>query len=351
LKITSNTQNQCTSQAVKILNLQEYPLIFIHMDKPVYKPEDVLKLRVFILNQKLLRFTGQTQISVKVYDSTGSLIQIFPDVRTSKFGLIEKSITIPENQNFGKWKIEVQANNRKKSTEFQVQSHLGGDFDVFMDIPDVLAYRDQNFTMNILVKGENDRFVDGSAKISVTEILENGRTKHLRPVEVTGIKTEVKLSFVEDLNLLSLNNDIDLKFHVEVTDLLTQKVVTVQKVVTLYHKDKHLIQVTRKSYFKPGFDFALKIRVKNMNGVPDKATSQLTMTVEYQNRNGITLNKKTSALKLINGVASDVLHPRAAVHKMVIHLDVEGTLHVENVEKFSAYGVDEHMQVNFVNKR
>lgn len=321
------------------------------MDKPIYKPGDGLKLRVFVLNQKLLPFTGQTQINVKVYDSTGSLIQIIKDVKTSKFGLIEKSITIPKSQNFGKWKIEVQTNNRKKSKELQVQSHLDGDFDVFLDIPDILAYRDQNFTMNILVKGENDRFVDGSARISVTGILRDGSTKHLRPVEVNGIKTEVKLSFVEDLNLSSLNNDIDLKFHLEVTDSITQKVVTVQKVVKLYHKDMHIIQVSRKSFFKPGFDFPIKVRVKNMNGVPDKATSQLTMTVEYQIRNGITINKRTSTVKLINGVALDVLHPGAAVDKMVIHLDVEGTVHVENVEKFSVYDVDEHMQVNFVNKR
>lgn len=314
-----------------------------------------MKFRIFIMNQQLLPFTGRIQKSVKFYDSTGTLHQFNIDLEPTEFEFIENTIIIPETKNFGKWKIEVRVNNRIKSKEFEVQSLSKSGLEVFLDMPEILAYEDEKFIMKIFVQGENERYIDGTAKISLTKFFKNSKHSqsliHVRNINLKGIKTALTLTFAEDLKILSPNDDMLLIFQVEVMDSSIQSPLRVQKTVELKCKEKYTIQVFKRSYFKPGFNFPIKIRVNNVNGMPVRSEINLLLIVEFKSKDGNILDKKTTTKKAINGVALDILHPGPTVHKIEVSVNLNGILHKEDIERFSSYGAREYMQVTLVKKR
>jgi len=330
----------------------DYPITFVYLDKPIYKPGDVINFRIFFLGQDLLPYPGDLKVDVRFYDSKGTTIQNMTDIRTLKFSFCDKSFTIPETQDFGNWIIEVEANSRTKSKEFKVQPRNEGNFDVFVDILDNIAYEDRQFTMTLFTSTENNEIFDGFAKISV-----KGKTsryeynKIVKTVNILGNKNNILLKIHEDLGILAPSDDMDLIFDIEVTENSSQNIINVKKEVRFKQKGRSTIQVVRKKYFKPGFKFPIKIRVKLTNGQPDNSLNQLKMTIEYKTRDEVTKNKKTSEVNLKNGETSTILSPEADTDKIRIFFEFGGSTMDENIQKFSTYDIDEYMQVSFISKR
>ncbi|KAL7011354.1 hypothetical protein ACKWTF_014235 [Chironomus riparius] len=354
LKIESNSDNKCFHQSVKIKNLKDNPITLIYLDKPIYKPGDTLTFRVFLLGQDLLPFSGNLKVDVRFYDSKSVSIQNFTDVLTTNFGFAEKSFKIPETKTYGDWKIEVQANSRKISKTFKVQRENEANFNVFLNMSDTIAYVDGKFLMTILTRAENDKVFEGTAKISVKAKTWGSNqyeiNKIVKTVNLLGNKNDILLKIQDDLGIITSGDDVDLTFLVEVTENSSQNTIKIKKEVQMKQKGRSVIQVVRKTYFKPGFIFPIKVRVKIMNGQPDNSLNLLKMTVEFKTSDGITKIKKDSVFNLENGETSATLTPAADTHSIRIFLEIGGSTLVENVQKFTTYGIDEFMQVSFINK-
>jgi len=350
LSVTTSNQYTCKSHEVIIQNLLYHPLIFIYLDKAIYKVGDKIKFRLFALDHQMLPFKHQARINATFYDAKNEIIYLIPTITTTEFALFEQTINIINVWNFGDWKVVVNVNDREISKYFKVQHHIDNTFNVFVDMADRLAYIDKIFNMNIFVKHDDDQFFVGNAKILLKSSRINKYDKLLKSIEVHGGKNQITLNIVEDLGIKFLNVDIELTFEVEVVEKPSGKFVKVIKKALLNHKHRNTIQVIRKKYFKPGFKFPFKVRVKLLNGQADNSFHQLKMTVEYFTRNGIE-NKILSEINLNNGDTSSILYPTADTVEILITLKFADFEHVEKIQKFSAYGINEYMQVSFVNKR
>lgn len=320
------------------------------MDKPIYKIGDTVRFRIFTLDQQMLPFNDFVNINATFYDVKNNIIFEIQKITTTAFGLFEQTFQIQNTQNFGDWRVDVRVNDRKMTKNFKVQRHLPNTFNVFIDMADTLAYVYKEFPMNIIVKGDNDEFFTGYAQIQV----KIGNQDHFeilsKQVDIRAGKNKVILNFNDDLNVSLLNSDLELTFEVLVTEKISKKYVKVIKKATIKHESRNTIQVVRKKFFKPGFNFPIKIKVKLLNGLPDNSFNQLKMTVEYVTKDGL-VNSKNSEMNLNNGEISTVLQPTFDTDKILVKMNFGGIEHVEKIPKFSAYQINEFLQVSFVNKR
>ncbi|XP_070504809.1 CD109 antigen-like isoform X2 [Chironomus tepperi] len=354
LRIQTNSNSKCAFQSEKVYNLKQYPLTFIYIDKPIYKPGDKMTFRIFVLGQDMLPYSDDLKVDVRLMDSNRIYIQNITDLKTTQYGFAEKSFTIPETAHFGDWKIDVQANNRKKSKNFKVQPKNEANFDVFLKMSDKIAVEDQIFMMTFITRTEKGNIFEGTAKISVTGKNwgsdQNVINKIVKPVSLMGNKVNINLKIKEDLGISTAFDDMDLTFDVDVTENSTQNVINVKKEVRMYHKGRSVIQVVRKKFFKPGFKFPIKIRVKDMNGQPDNSLNQLKMRIEYLAADGKTKSEKNLQINLKNGETLTTLTPADDTAKIRINFEFGDTKMIENIPKFSTYGIDEYLQVSFINK-
>lgn len=351
--MTSDASGACMNQAVKIANLLDFPLIYIYLDKPIYKAGDDLLFRIFLLDQKMLPLIDQSTIDVKIYDSDDKIVQNFSDLRTMKFAFVEKTFKIPAGHHFGNWRIEVQTNARKKSKSFKVQQNIENSFDVFVDSPNMVAYEDREFKMTLHFKDKNDKFFIGTAKISMEGKI-FGSSTSVRAVvneNLAGNKKEISLKFNKHLNIMATSDDMYLTFNIEVTDSSTNNVVKVTKEIKMINKGRNIFQVIRKRFFKPGFEFRIKIRAKVVDGQIDNSLNRLKLKVEYENKDREVVNTKSSEFNLKNGEASTILEPTKDTNRIKLEIEIGKSKRTEFIEKFSTYDADEYMNVNLLSKR
>lgn len=301
----------------------------------------------------MLPFIDQSTIEVKIYDSDDKIVQNFSDLRTTKFGFVEKTFKIPAGHHFGNWRIEVQTKTRKKSKLFKVQQHIQDSFDVFVDSPSMVAYEDREFKMTLHFKDKDDKFFIGTARIAM-EGKTFGSSTSIRAVvneNLAGNKKEISLKFDQHLNIMAPSDDMYLTFNIEVTDSSTNNVVKVTKEIKMIYKGRNIFQVVRKRFFKPGFDFRIKIRAKVVDGQIYNSLNKLKLKVEYQNKDREVVNTKSSEFNLKNGEASTILDPTKNTNRIKLEMEIGTSKRIEFIDKFSTYDADEFMNINLLSKR
>lgn len=334
-----------------IFKASEAPIIFVQFNKPVYKSNDAFKFRVFVLTQKLVPYSSFGQMNIAIYGPNKNILWNDQKVtQISDYGVYEKSLNIQELQNlqnnFGIWTLLVEIDGRKISKSFEVQQQNSGDAEVFLHVPSEVAFEDRKIYLNIFTK--NPRGKEATIFVTAKFVGSNKEeiSKKVKSLKLTELKTTVMLDYEDDLGIRFPTKDMILKFIIQTSS------TTVTKEVKMRHKGKHTIQVMRKKYFKPGFKFPTKIRVKLLDGKSDNSFNQLSTTVKYisKSKNGKTnVDEKTYQTNLKNGDAVFNLQPKAKTIKIQLLLKFAETEHTEEIEKFP--GDDEYMQVSMVKKR
>ncbi|XP_070504845.1 CD109 antigen-like isoform X2 [Chironomus tepperi] len=356
LKMTVKSQNTCKAQSVDILNVESSPIVFVQFNKPIYSSNEAFNFRVFVLTRNLLPVANYGPINVAFRDSDNvEVLRFNTAILTDQFGVFEDEIKIYELLNnrgakLGIWTLEVTAADRKVIKTFEVQAH-NNETEVFVDGPSSVAFVDRKMYLTIHTKDPYDR----SAVIHVAAKFINSDLKEIdkivKEVPLTDIKTVVPLDFQDDLDIKNPEDDMDLSFTVRITGDNSTSVI---KNIKMRHKGRNTIQVIRKKYFKPGFKFPIKVRVKDLDGKPDNSLNQLNTNIMYvsgmvdrQTGQPISDTKEVHT-NLKNGEAILQLEPKDDTRKIIALFEIANTKHTEEIDRFP--GVAEYMQVTMLNK-
>ncbi|XP_070504758.1 thioester-containing protein 1 allele R1-like [Chironomus tepperi] len=356
LKMTLKSQNTCKAQSVNILNVESSPIVFVQFNKPIYSSNEAFIFRIFILTRNLLPVADYGPIYMKFRDSDNvEVLRFNSAILTDQFGVYEDKINIWELLNrgakLGIWTLEVTAADRKVIKTFEVQ-HLNNETEVFVDGPSIVAFVDRKMYLTIHTKDPYDRtaVIYVAAKFINSNV--NEIDKFVKEVPLTGLKTVVPLDFQDDLDIRSPTVDMDLSFTVEITG---ENPTSVNKNIKMRHIGRNTIQVIKKNYFKPGYKFPIKVRVKDLDGKPDNSLNQLKTTIMYvsgvvnrQTRKRPISDVKEFHTNLMNGEAILQLEPKADTRKIIASFEIADTEHTEEIDRFP--GVAEYMQVTMLNK-
>ncbi|KAK9962381.1 hypothetical protein ABG768_007751 [Culter alburnus] len=193
---------------VNILLSTKRGYIFIQTDKPIYNPGEKVKYRIFILDNYMLPI--KDDIHVQIANCKGLIV--YSHILLSD-QILEKTITLPEVELAGKWKITASFHNypeSKSALEFEVKEYVLPTFEVKIEAP--LPYhvlKSESFPFNISARYTYGKGVDGIAYVRFGLIDEKGNKIYL-----TGTEQQIEVEdgtanthvLTEDLKTTSKNN-------------------------------------------------------------------------------------------------------------------------------------------------
>ncbi|CAG9810247.1 unnamed protein product [Chironomus riparius] len=352
IKLSSTINNVCKQQSVNILNIAHSPIVLVQFNKPIYRTNESFKFRVFILTRKLLPIPNFGPIDVHIKDSDNNdVVRFQSDRKTNQFGVYEEDINIRDLQNYkpGVWTIEVKAKDRKVTKTFEVQDSNDG-AEVFVEAPSTVAFVDRKVYLNIYTKDSFGRSAEIYLKASFVNLTRVEINKHVKSVRLTDLKTSVSLDFQEDLDIKYPTADINLSFTIQISG---PNPSTVMKNIIMKYKGRNTITTIKKKYFKPGFKFQVKVRVKVLDGKPDNSLNQLSTTIQYVSKlqngqNEPKIDKKTFQTNLKNGETFHHLQPKADTDKIILSFEFADTKLTEVIERFP--GAEEYMMITMLTK-
>lgn len=107
-------------------------LVFLETDKPIYKPDQTMHLRVITVNSEL-RPVSESVI-VEILDAKG--IKIFRNgVDTDEYGMAALDFPISKEPNLGVWKITAVTDSGRNQLDVRVEKYVLPKYEVKAEIP------------------------------------------------------------------------------------------------------------------------------------------------------------------------------------------------------------------------
>ncbi|OWK54540.1 Alpha-2-macroglobulin-like protein 1 [Lonchura striata] len=140
---------------------------FIQTDKPVYKPGQIVKLRIVTLDQNFIA-SSETQRLVELKDPKGNRIAQWVDV-TPVGGIVDLSFPLAAEAPLGEYSIRMPGLTRT----FRVEEYVLPKFSVSIQMPQVVTILEENFPLHVCGMYTYGKAVQGSVKAVVCR-------KHIR---------------------------------------------------------------------------------------------------------------------------------------------------------------------------
>ncbi|NXC07098.1 A2ML1 protein, partial [Orthonyx spaldingii] len=140
---------------------------FIQTDKPVYKPGQIVKLRIVTLDQNFIA-SSETQRLVELKDPKGNRIAQWLDV-TPVGGIVDLSFPLAAEAPVGEYTIKMPDLTRT----FRVEEFVLPKFSVSIQMPRVVTILEENFRLHVCGMYTYGKAVQGSVKAVVCR-------KHIR---------------------------------------------------------------------------------------------------------------------------------------------------------------------------
>ncbi|KAG9348450.1 hypothetical protein JZ751_002185 [Albula glossodonta] len=156
--------------------------IFIQTSKPIYNPGETVNFRIFTLDN-YMRPTDEA-ITLKIFNTKGLMVYK-GDVLSEK--ILEKTITIPDVEQAGNWKIVASFTNlpmSNTSVEFEVREYVLPSFEVMIE-PAKRYYvlKEESFHFKVSARYTYGKGVNGIAYVRFGIIDDQGNKTFLLGLE------------------------------------------------------------------------------------------------------------------------------------------------------------------------
>lgn len=256
----------------------------IRFDKPIYKPGDLVRFIVLVLDANTRPFE-YNRMSVKILNEENISVQNFDVQRNSNYGVFSSNFSLSHALIEAKWEMRVQVDNGKKvSTSFLIAKETKKLIKIYIDGAEKITSRDTEIKLNVYAKYSSGNFYSGEAVVTAilmnevnTEVTRSNKQLHLKKGN-----NELIFDVYSDLTLTQINQN----FNVLVTVTVESSEAT--KNVEIIQGGKHYIVLEIPPFFTPGVSFRFNAQLYNINGmIADNVTKLVTAKATFGNvRNG-----------------------------------------------------------------
>lgn len=193
------------------LRLSEKHFSFLpQTDKALYKPGDLVRFRVLVINKDTKAHELIDSLQVNVYDGAGNRIKLFSNQSTAN-GVYSNEFQLSDLPVMGTWKLTFISGSEEKSHTFEVGEYVLPTFEVFIESPDHVVYDSKVIRANVRGKYTFGKPVHGTANCTATW----SDKKVNKLVQVT-TKGALEVDFVSELDVEYANsNHIQLECTLE----------------------------------------------------------------------------------------------------------------------------------------
>lgn len=235
----------------KMLNLAVS--VDVQTDKAIYKANDTVRFRVFVLDQNLKPLNA-AKVYIYLADAEHKRVKHFPTAMT---GVFQDEFHLFNSPILGNWSIVVLVNNKVERTKtFQVAEYTLPTFEVLVD---VIQMNKTTISASITAKHIFGEMAKGIATITAIADSKN----ESRSVEVNG-KQSIEFN---DLGLQE-NSDQIVNIFVTFTEELTGKVQNTSTSIRVRALPYHLSINKEPEKFKAGLRVRMEMLVLTHNNLP-----------------------------------------------------------------------------------
>ncbi|XP_037033233.1 CD109 antigen-like [Bradysia coprophila] len=249
--------------------------ILIQSDKAIYKPNDCIKYRVFVLDCELKAATiNDKELNICITDASKTLLKQLNGVTTVN-GVFCGDYQLSDAPSFGDWQIKATIGDQVKTFKLQVAEYVLPKFTVEIESPDYFICDDEKFSVSIRAKYTNGKSVRGTAAVSVAR-----NNMFLTPIQAA--KYDEMLS----RKTVAMNGKVTVEFDVqkeiflpidlgsraylydpyqiraEFTETLTGLSQKVEKAVKLYEDSFKIISNANQLIIRPHITVCVTVSVR-----------------------------------------------------------------------------------------
>ncbi|NXN54245.1 A2ML1 protein, partial [Rynchops niger] len=282
---------------------------FIQTDKSVYKPGQIVKLRIVTLDQNFIA-SNETHRLVELKDPKGNRIAQWLNV-TPVGGIVDLSFTLAAEAPVGEYTIKMP----DRMHTFRVEEYVLPKFSVSIQMPQVVTILEENFRLHVCGTYTYGKPVQGSVKAVVCRKhirynRKSSKAKHSICKDYTG-KTNEDGCFATEVNLKIYHQKRgdNYDFNLEAVAVLKESGTGVEINTTENCKvtfDITTLQFWETSYYyQQGAPYYGNLELKSANGTNLK-NKEVILTVSYGSR-----KQTKSYFTDDNGMASFILETSA----------------------------------------
>ncbi|KAL7011093.1 hypothetical protein ACKWTF_014086 [Chironomus riparius] len=303
--LAQNRPNGIKMCMLKIMNIKTERTsrnIFIQLDKPVYKPGDLVRFRVIVLDNNLKLYHANN-IDVNIIDALGNKLKVTDDLSGRERAVIVEKFQLADETVLGDWKVEVIVEKQKATTKtFAVQKYVLPPFEVVIRTSEKHYHKDYDIRIFFHGRYSFEEYVKGTFKIIITKKTKDSSEQ----VYTKDVWSDGKM---ESLTWKVRDFPVTVEYlEYEVTAVLREPVSGIESNSTttfyVHNEQKYIIKVGHPDKFQPNLPFRIKVFAYNWEGYPvEDSTENPDIQVSFTTKNGIFPSIYGNP-KLINGVAT-----------------------------------------------
>lgn len=303
--LAQNHPNGIKMCMLKIMNIKTERTsrnIFIQLDKPVYKPGDLVRFRVIVLDNNLKLYHANN-IDVNIIDALGNKLKVTDDLSGRERAVIVEKFQLADETVLGDWKVEVIVEKQKATTKtFAVQKYVLPPFEVVIRTSEKHYHKDYDIRIFFHGRYSFEEYVKGTFKIIITKKTKDSSEQ----VYTKDVWSDGKM---ESLTWKVRDFPVTVEYlEYEVTAVLREPVSGIESNSTttfyVHNEQKYIIKVGHPDKFQPNLPFRIKVFAYNWEGYPvEDSTENPDIQVSFTTKNGIFPSIYGNP-KLINGVAT-----------------------------------------------
>lgn len=286
--LSNSTEGNSTEfkQSVTIHTIVKEHSVFIQTDKAVYKLDDKVKFRVFVLDAatKPYYYQNLTILIDDPYQTTLYNKTVHFENPFNFEPVFESDFTISANSFFGDWSLKVYVDNDASPTSktFEVKEYVLPLFEVFLVTKKHLSEFDKSIRLSIHAKYNFGENVEGTANISfkLYEITNPNEMilEHIENLEGINEPKSISVDLSSQLQIRQLTRDYIIKVEAVFEEKLTKKKAEKNETISLKYQLEYKIEVLRsRRYLKPGFPYELKVIVHTPDGELEPGKALVTI--------------------------------------------------------------------------
>ena len=147
------------------VRVEEGTLLFLETDKPIYKPDQTIHMRILTLDPELKPVAGD--VTVEVQDAKG--IKVFKKVAsTDEFGISSLDLPLSTEPNLGVWKITALSGKHTTQLDVRVEEYVLPKYEVKVDLPKDWFLANERISGSIQAEYSFGKPVKGDLEIKAT---------------------------------------------------------------------------------------------------------------------------------------------------------------------------------------
>ncbi|XP_026856595.2 CD109 antigen [Electrophorus electricus] len=248
--------------------------ILLQTDKPGYRPEESVKIRAVVISPN--GKPCDEDIDLVIMDPRGNIVQQWLSMDTV-LGTVDKEFQLSQNPPLGRWKIVATANEVTQDKPFHVDHHVVRKFEVLVEAPKVLYYKDR-LTSSVTAQYYYGKPVVGNISVVYIHSLHGIKTYYEEQQMIYGTS---RLSLdVPDLYRDNNSNHYTDPYHIglETSDYIDINVQVTELLTGNAYSDIARVSIVMSRYglefqqydpiIKPSLNFSAQLRLFTYNDHP-----------------------------------------------------------------------------------